>query len=93
MSQASTKQESYVSIKTKFVVVQVENDFLIGFVDSDYAANKDRRRSLSGFVLTLFDNTISWKSSLQFVVPLSPIESEYMVEQRPSMFVSGAHII
>lgn len=45
-------------------------EILTGFVDADYATDKDRRRSLSGLVFTLFDNIVSWKSSLQSVVAL-----------------------
>ena len=42
-----------------------------GFVDSDYAADKDRRRSITRFVCTVCGGAISWKSSLQSVVSLS----------------------
>ena len=35
-----------------------------GFVDSDYASDKDRRRSITGFVFTMCGGAISWKSSL-----------------------------
>lgn len=54
------------------------NSKIVGYVDADYAADRDIRRSLTGFVFTLFGNTISWKSSLQSVVALSTTESEYM---------------
>ncbi|KAH9764272.1 hypothetical protein KPL70_001465 [Citrus sinensis] len=49
-----------------------------GFVDSDYAADKDRRRSITGFVFTMCGGAISWKSSLQSVVALSTTEAEYI---------------
>ncbi|KAH9752645.1 hypothetical protein KPL71_014775 [Citrus sinensis] len=49
-----------------------------GFVDSDYAADKDRRRSITGFVFTICGGAISWKSSLQSVVALSTTEAEYI---------------
>ncbi|KAK9200159.1 hypothetical protein WN944_015355 [Citrus x changshan-huyou] len=49
-----------------------------GFVDSDYAADKDRRRSITSFVFTMYGGAISWKSSLQFVVALSTTEAEYI---------------
>ena len=52
---------------------------LRGYCDSDYAADVDGRRSISGVVFTLGGNTISWKSSLQDVVALSTTEAEYMV--------------
>ncbi|KAH9684680.1 DNA (cytosine-5)-methyltransferase [Citrus sinensis] len=49
-----------------------------GFVDSDYAADKYRRRSITGFVFTMCGGAISWKSSLQSVVALSTTEAEYI---------------
>ncbi|KAH9668970.1 hypothetical protein KPL70_021600 [Citrus sinensis] len=49
-----------------------------GFVDSDYAADKDRRRSITGFVFTMCGGAISWKSSLQSMVALSTTEAEYI---------------
>lgn len=57
---------------------QVDKEHLTGFVDADYVTDKDRRRSLTGLVSTLFGNTVSWKSSMQSVVALSTIEAEYM---------------
>lgn len=39
-----------------------------GYCDSDYVADLDKRRSISGVVFTLGGNTISWRSSLQKVV-------------------------
>lgn len=51
---------------------------MVGFCDSDYAANLDNRRSQSGYVFTLFNSAISWKSSLQSVVVLSTTEAEYI---------------
>lgn len=54
-------------------------DFRIyGFCDSDYAADLDRRRSLSGYTFLSGGCAISWKSSLQKVVVLSTTESEYI---------------
>ncbi|KAH9684612.1 DNA (cytosine-5)-methyltransferase 1B [Citrus sinensis] len=49
-----------------------------GFVDSDYAADKDRRRSITCFVFTICGGAISWKSFLQSVVALSTTEAEYI---------------
>lgn len=55
------------------------SDFRVtGYCDADFAADADRRRSITGLVFTLGGNTISWKSVLQRVVALSTTESEYM---------------
>ena len=52
---------------------------LVGFVDSDYAGDLDKRRSLTSYVFTLFGCTVSWKTTLQPVVALSTTEAEYIV--------------
>jgi hypothetical protein len=51
---------------------------LIGYVDSDYAGDLDRRRSLTGYVFTVGSCAVSWKAVLQPVVALSTTEAEYM---------------
>jgi hypothetical protein len=51
---------------------------VIGYVDSDYAGDLDKRRSLTGFVFTLSGCAISWKATLQSIVLLSTTEAEYM---------------
>ncbi|XP_057806168.1 secreted RxLR effector protein 161-like [Salvia miltiorrhiza] len=58
--------------------VEYSGDPIVGFTDSDYAANEDNRRSQSGYIFTLFGSAVSWKSSLQHVVALSTTEAEYM---------------
>ena len=47
-----------------------------GFVDADFARCLDTRKSLSGYVFTLFGTAVSWKSNLQSVVALSTTEVE-----------------
>lgn len=56
----------------------VVNSKLKEYVDVDYVTDYDRRRSTSSMVFTFSDNTVSWKSNLQFVVALSTTEVEYM---------------
>ena len=53
-------------------------DTLVGFVDSDYAADLDKQRSLTGYVFCVGGCAVSWKASLQPVVALSTTEAEYM---------------
>ena len=53
-------------------------DHLIGFCDSDYYDDLDKRRSLASYCVTLFGNVISWKASLQSIVALSTTEAEFM---------------
>ncbi|MDV3183825.1 MAG: reverse transcriptase domain-containing protein [Sweet potato little leaf phytoplasma] len=56
----------------------LDSTILKGYVDADYAADCDRRRSLSGYVFAYFGNLVSWRTSLQSVVALSTTVSEYI---------------
>nr|GEX13874.1 putative retrotransposon [Tanacetum cinerariifolium] len=49
-----------------------------GFVDSDYAKDPDKGRSITGYVFLVHGCVVSWKATLQHVVALSTIEAEYM---------------
>ncbi|KAK1609790.1 hypothetical protein QYE76_033463 [Lolium multiflorum] len=51
---------------------------LAGYVDSDYAGDLDKRRSLTGYVFTVGGCAVSWKATLQDVVAQSTTEAEYM---------------
>ncbi|GAB2294239.1 hypothetical protein Dimus_038287 [Dionaea muscipula] len=51
---------------------------LAAFVDSDYAGDRDSRKSTTSYVVTLAGNCISWKSQLQPLVALSSTEAEYI---------------
>ncbi|PHU15135.1 Retrovirus-related Pol polyprotein from transposon TNT 1-94 [Capsicum chinense] len=54
-------------------------DGVIGYVDSDFTGDHDKRRSLSSYVFTIGGCAISWKATLQTTVALSTTEVEYMV--------------
>ena len=51
---------------------------LVRYVDSDYAADLDKRRSLTGYVFTLGGCAVSWRATLQSVIAQSTTEAEYM---------------
>ena len=51
---------------------------VIGYIDSDYAGDLDKRRSTTGYVFTFARRQISWKSTLQYTIALSTTEAEYM---------------
>ena len=51
---------------------------LVGYVDSDYAGDLDKRCSTTCNVFTLAKGPVSWRSMLQSTVALSIIEAEYM---------------
>jgi len=50
----------------------------IGYDDSDYAGNIDKRWSTTGYVFTLSQAPVSWHSTLQSIVTLSTTEAEYV---------------
>lgn len=50
---------------------------LIGYSDSDWAEDKDDRRSTTGFIFSMAGGAISWVSRRQTTVSLSSTEAEY----------------
>jgi hypothetical protein len=52
---------------------------VMGFVDSDFAGDLDKRRSISGYVFSLCGSAVSWRASLQSVTALSTTEAEYVL--------------
>ena len=53
--------------------------FSVGYVDSDFAGDLDKRRSTTGYVFTMANGLICWRLILQPTVALSTTEAEYMV--------------
>ncbi|XP_059281019.1 secreted RxLR effector protein 161-like [Lycium ferocissimum] len=51
---------------------------VLGYVDSDFVGDLDRRRSTTGYIFTLAGSAISWKATLQSIVVLSTTEVKYM---------------
>ncbi|KAL0312863.1 UNVERIFIED_CONTAM: Retrovirus-related Pol polyprotein from transposon TNT 1-94 [Sesamum radiatum] len=51
---------------------------LVGYVDSNYANDRDSRKSTTSYIFTLCGSCISWKSQLQNIVALSTTEAEYI---------------
>ena len=49
---------------------------IVGYSDSDYAG--DNRKSTSGYVFTLANGAISWKSKLQTVTTSSTMYAEFV---------------
>jgi hypothetical protein len=47
-------------------------------MDSDSAANLDKKRSLTGYAFTVGDCAVSWRATLQPVVAQSTTKAEYM---------------
>ena len=51
---------------------------LVRFTDSSFQSDHDDSRSVSGYVFTLNDGAIYWKSSKQHTVADSICEAEYI---------------
>lgn len=51
---------------------------ITGFTDSDWAGDKDTRKSTSGYIFLLYGGAVSWKSTKQSVVATSSTEAEYI---------------
>ncbi len=49
------------------------SDSVVGYVDSDFVGDLDKRRSLIGY-----GSAINWKATLQATVALSTTEAEYI---------------
>ena len=47
---------------------ETSRDGLVGYVNSDFAGDLDKRRSLTGYVFTISGCAVSWKASLQATV-------------------------
>jgi hypothetical protein len=73
---------SYV-VKTQDKQLNINSDSsedwrIEAYSDSDFAGDKDDRKSITGFVIFLSGFPISWKSKAQPCVTLSSTEAEYV---------------
>lgn len=66
------------SLKCRLTFKKSDKFEIKGFCDSDYAADLDRRRSITGYAFQVGGNTVSWRSGLQHIVVVSSTEAEYM---------------
>lgn len=57
---------------------RIDAEPLVGFVDADWAGDKNDRKSTSGYVFQVFGNTVSWSSRKQPTVSMSSTEAEYV---------------
>jgi hypothetical protein len=51
---------------------------LVGYIDSDYGANLDMRRSLTSYVFKLGGCAVSWRACLEPTIALSTTEAEHV---------------
>ena len=67
-----------LDVGLKYERMETMDQYVIGYADSDYAGDLDKRRSTSGYIFTLARGPVSWRSTLQSTVALSTTEAEYM---------------
>ncbi|KAM2077718.1 hypothetical protein ACFX1R_025466 [Malus domestica] len=67
-----------VDVGLLFQQDKVTGQCVVGYVDSDYAGDLDKRRSTTGFVFIIAGGPVSWRSILQSTFALSTTEAEYM---------------
>ncbi|MBW0534729.1 hypothetical protein O181_074444 [Austropuccinia psidii MF-1] len=51
---------------------------LMGWVDADYANAREDRKSISGYVVPVYENPVCWLSKRKSVVAQSTTEAEYI---------------
>jgi hypothetical protein len=54
------------------------SDIVLGYSDSGYGDDKEKRKSTAGYVFLLWGGAIAWKSKLQKTTAQSSTEAEYM---------------
>ena len=64
------------------------HDGFLGYTDSDWAANPDDRKSITGYVLFLANSPVSWLTRRQKTVALSSTEAEYMARSDTTRQIS-----
>ena len=50
------------TVDVGLVFEQKDSQYLVGYCDSDYAGDLDKRRSTTGYVFTIANVPVSWKS-------------------------------
>lgn len=60
------------------LVIGGTNVSFVGFSNSDYAGDLDKRRSITTNVFTIEGTTVIWKTKLQSTIVLSTTKAEYI---------------
>jgi len=65
-------------LKLVFPRIPVTPSPILGFTDSDFAGDINRRKSQGGYVFQVYNGPVSWKFYKQSMVALSTTEAEYV---------------
>lgn len=69
----------YLKGTTEYGITYGRNsEKLIGFPDADWGSDIDERKSITGYIFTLYGGAITWCCKKQPTVALSTTEAEYM---------------
>jgi hypothetical protein len=69
---------SHLGITYTGITPRTDEPELTGYCDSDWAADRDDRISVTGYAFLLCGGAISWQSKKQKTPALSTVEAEYM---------------
>ena len=64
--------------KEYMLIYKASNLFPVGYTDSDFQIDKDKRNSTSGCVFTLGGEAVIWRSVKQKCIADSTMEAEYV---------------
>ena len=67
-----------LTTKTRGIVYGGGSLHVVGYLDSDWAGDRETRKSTGGFVFMLNNGAVSWSSKRQTTVALLSTEAEYM---------------
>jgi len=65
-------------LKLVFPHISITPSPILGFTDSNFAGDINRRKSQGGYVFQVYNGPVSWKSYKQSMVALSTMEAEYV---------------
>ena len=72
--------------KDMFLVYGGDKELIVnGYVDASFDTDLDDSKSQTGYVFTLNDGVVSWRSSKQSVVAGSTCEAEYIAASEAAM--------
>lgn len=83
MLQLSTLESKYVSsTKDLSLYYGTKSESIIGYTDSDWAGDRDGRKSINGFVFNYLGASFAWSRKRQTEVAASSVEAEYIAQAR-----------
>ena len=80
--QAAKHLLRYLKQTASLALIYSPADSLVGYTNSDFAEDTGDRKSTSGYVFTLTNAAVSWRSKKQTLVSLSSTEAEYVRAQK-----------